>query len=143
SDQTLLLAADGELNPSEAAQVATHLAACWTCRTRRQEIEASVGEFMRDYRGALDPSLPSAAGPRALLKLRLEQLAGTEQRSWFSHFHASPLKLAWALAAVFCGLSIAAYFVSASGLIPSSQSATVTVPDRSLTPGAAILASRD
>src|SRR5262249_22514127 len=102
----------------------------------------TVGEFMRDYRGALDPSLSPAAGPRARLKLHLEQLAETKQHSWFSQFHTTPLKLSWALAAIVCGLSIAAYFVSASGLISGSQSATVTIPDRSLTPGATILASK-
>jgi hypothetical protein len=155
SDQTLLLAADGELTPSEAARVAAHLAACWTCRTRRQEIEATVAEFMRDYRGVLDSSLPSADGPRALLKLRLEQLAETGRRSWFSRlraapfFQAGPLKLSWALAAVVCGVSIAAYFVSASGLASaglggwSSQSVAMSVPDRTLTPGATVLVSKE
>jgi hypothetical protein len=152
SDQTLLLAADGELTPAEHARVAAHLSACWSCRTRRQEIEASVAEFMRDYRRTHDPSLPSADGPRALLKLRLEQFARAHPQSWFSRlraanvFHASPLKFPWAMAAVVCGLSIAAYVLSASGVALmgwNPRSATVSIPNPRLTPGAAIFISKE
>src|SRR5437870_4339988 len=74
SDQELLLAADGELPPARAGQVASHLAGCWTCRVRQGEIEASIGDFVRTYRGNLDPLLPSPAGPRALLKAQLAEM---------------------------------------------------------------------
>jgi len=40
SDQELLLAVDGELPPRDAARVQSHLAACWACRSRNQEIVA-------------------------------------------------------------------------------------------------------
>jgi len=74
SDQELLLAADGELPPARAQQVASHLTKCWTCRVRKSELEASIGDFVRTYRGDLDPLLPSPAGPRALLKAQLAEM---------------------------------------------------------------------
>jgi hypothetical protein len=137
SDQTLLLAADGELSTAAQARVAAHVAACWTCRTRRQEIETAVGEFMREYRRTLDPSLPSAEGPRALLKLRLKQLAQERRGPRF----AGPLKLSWA-AAVVAGMAIALYLF-APGFARDTQSAMLSVPDRSLTPGATVFLSRE
>ena len=45
SDQELLLAADGELPSRRAAQVHAHLTACWDCRARMAEIEATIGDF--------------------------------------------------------------------------------------------------
>jgi anti-sigma factor RsiW len=68
SDQDLLLAADGELPSRRAAQVHVHLAACWNCRARTAEIEASIVDFARAHRQTLDPQLPPIAGPRALLR---------------------------------------------------------------------------
>src|SRR5689334_17136772 len=79
SDQELLLAADGELPPGRAEQVASHLAGCWTCRVRKGELDESIGDFVRAYRGNLDPLLPSPAGPRALLKARLAEMASSPQ----------------------------------------------------------------
>jgi anti-sigma factor RsiW len=67
SDQDLVLAADGELPARAAARVESHLAACWTCRVRQQEIEGAVGEFVRTYRRAFDARLPSSEGPRSRL----------------------------------------------------------------------------
>ena len=39
SEEDLLLAIDGELAGSRAEQVEEHLAACWDCRTRKQNLE--------------------------------------------------------------------------------------------------------
>src|ERR1700679_3119845 len=82
SDQDLLLAADGELPPDRAAQAATHLSGCWSCRARKHELEEAIVDFVRLHRGALDPLLPSAAGPRALLKAQLAQMASVQQPWW-------------------------------------------------------------
>src|SRR5690349_16447931 len=78
SDQELLLAADGELSPARAEEVASHLAECWTCRVRKGEIEGSIRDFVHAYHGDLDPLLPSPAGPRALLKARLAEMIAEE-----------------------------------------------------------------
>src|SRR5690242_20131530 len=47
SDQELLLAADGELSAQDTARIDSHLAACWTCRTRKHELEMAVAGFIR------------------------------------------------------------------------------------------------
>ena len=71
SDQELLLAVDGELSAREAGRVQSHLAACWACRARKQEIEAAIGEFVRLHQQNFDAQIPPADGPRALLKAQL------------------------------------------------------------------------
>jgi hypothetical protein len=144
SDQTLLLAADGELSPRDAAQVTAHLAACWTCRVRKQEIEAAVGEFVRVYRRTLDAEVPSAAGPRALLAAQLAALSREQSGSWFSRMRSVSLKFSWAITGFAGVLAIAAYLASTlwSGGEPVRAS-TLMLPDRSLTPGATVFMSRD
>ena len=87
SDQDLLQLADGELPARRATRIREHLAACWNCRTRMAEIEGTIGEFMRMHRQTLDPQLPPMAGPRALLKARLAELAQgahSDRRRWLA-----------------------------------------------------------
>ena len=64
---------DGELSPREAGRVESHLAACWACRVRKQEIETAIGEFVRFQRQNFDLRIPPSDGPRALLKAQLAQ----------------------------------------------------------------------
>ena len=71
----MLLAADGELSTRRAAQVHSHLADCWACRARMAEIEETIADFARAHRQTLDPQLPPIAGPRALLRAQLAELA--------------------------------------------------------------------
>src|ERR1700678_2507632 len=92
TDQDLLLAADGELPTRRAAQVGAHLAACWDCRARMAEIEGTIADFARTHRQTLDPKLPPIAGPRALLRSQLAELASKrEASSWWSVFCFVPL----------------------------------------------------
>jgi hypothetical protein len=139
SDQELLLAADGELSARDAGRVQSHLAACWACRARKQEIEAAIGEFIRMHRRNFDVQIPPPDGPRALLHAQLARLAepqrtaaqGTPWRPWFR-----------AAAAAF-GFVAVTYVVShAWPERPAPRSVAVTVPNPSLTPGATVLVSR-
>ena len=143
TDQELLLAADGELPTRRAAQVRAHLAACWDCRARMAEIEGAIADFARVHRQTLDPQLPSTAGPRALLRAQLSELAAKPHAApWWHLFHIPSVALA---AACIC----AAFFIAAAGVKllfqPSTprgaNSAVVpfergTIPNRNLTPGA-------
>jgi len=86
SDQDLVLAADGELLTSRAAEVARHLERCWPCRARQQELEDAVVNFVRLYRAELDSSLPPSAGPKALLRVRLNQAAATVRSPWWTRW---------------------------------------------------------
>jgi anti-sigma factor RsiW len=75
SEEDLLLAIDGELSGSRAEQVEQHLAACWDCRARKQNLERAIGNLVTARHAELDPQIPAEAGPRALLKARLAQAA--------------------------------------------------------------------
>jgi hypothetical protein len=124
SDQELVLAADGELKPRRDAQVRAHLAACWQCRTRLRSLEGAVADFVQLRSATLDPQLPPAAGPRALLKARLAESA--RQSALPRRFVLAQAAGAWGIAAV----AIALIFF----LVP--RSGTPSVPRRQLTPGA-------
>jgi hypothetical protein len=141
SDQELLLAVDGELSERDAGRAVAHLATCWTCMARKQEIQAAIGDFIRLQRENLGRNLPPPAGPRALLKAQLAQLAEAERPRRFSHYALRPT-LAIVLAAF--GLGLIAYLISAPwAMRQPSRLVAVTVPNPNLTPGATVLISRE
>ncbi|HEX4486890.1 MAG TPA: hypothetical protein VH088_11515 [Terriglobales bacterium] len=77
-DEELLSFADGELESVRQAAAEKHLAACWTCRTRRAEIDGVIAEFVKISNQDLNSRIPSPSGPRTLLKLRLADAAKTQ-----------------------------------------------------------------
>jgi hypothetical protein len=139
SDQQLLLDMDGELSPHAGKLVRTHLASCWSCRARRQEMENAIADFVRFQEGRFDEKLPPSDGPRALLKAQLAELAaetpvGLRRREG---------RWALAVAALTLTVLIAIQVQSVSGRRgTSARPVIVSLPDSSLTPGAATLASR-
>jgi hypothetical protein len=148
SDQTLLLAVDGELAPAQAAQVATHLSQCWSCRARKQELEDAIVAFVHLHRDTLDPLLPPAAGPRALLKAQLAHLASVPQpwpTRWSQAFRAGWAWRELAAALLFTVVAAAAYhyWPSISGSRLAVHSVPVTFPEASLTPGAVVTINRE
>jgi hypothetical protein len=143
SDQELLQALDGELTPKDAERAQAHLAACWACRSRQQEIETAIGDFIRLQRATLESQLPSAEGPRALLKARLAELAAqsNHRARWFPGI--SP-RLGWVAAAVAIAVAVMVPLTYwALDLVRQSAAppVTVTVPNPALTPGATVLLS--
>src|SRR5258706_13732947 len=56
-DGDLLRLLDGELPDRDASKLRSHMEACWTCRTRLEEFEATIGEYVR-YREGMKPVLP-------------------------------------------------------------------------------------
>jgi hypothetical protein len=141
SEQELLLVVDGELSERDAGRAVAHLATCWACMARKQEIEAAIGDFIRLHRGSLGQNIPPPEGPRALLKAQLAQLAETERPRWFRDFSLRP-SLAIVLAAF--GLGLIAYLISAPwAMRQPSRLVAVSVPNPSLTPGATVLVSRE
>lgn len=134
SDEQLLLDAEGELSPRTEKRVRSHLEACWKCRARRQDIENAIADFARLHQRELDGKLPPAGGSRALLKARLAQLSagGPNTRiRWFAR----------ALASVACGLMVLGWYVGRQSKV-RPPAVIVSIPDSRLTPGAAILATR-
>jgi len=146
SDQELLLAADGELAAGRAAEAASHLAECWTCRVRKGEIEESIRDFVHTYRGNLDPLLPPPAGPRALLKAQLAEMTAemvSAPQGWRIRW-SQVATLRYAGAVLFVALvALFVYFRPASQSPQRLHVVPVSFPEPSLTPGMAAAVSRD
>ena len=144
SDQELLLAADGELSARDTARVDSHLAACWTCRTRKHELETAVDDFIRRYRRTLDSRIPLADGPRALLKAQIAQLNANSRYSGLTSVRDTFRKFSWPVAASFFFAVLLGYYASRLWMAPrQARVAMVTVPDRILTPGATVFVGRE
>ena len=77
SEHDLVLAADGELAARRRAEVTAHLESCWSCRERMLSLENTIADFVRARNRQLNEQLPSAAGPRALLRARLAEAASS------------------------------------------------------------------
>jgi hypothetical protein len=142
SDQQLLQDLVGELSPHDKEHVRAHLEVCWKCRARRQELDDAIADFVHVYQREFHKKLPSIAGPRALLKAQLAQLPTTgpnHASSWFTF----PRRFGWALAAATCGLMALGFFLAGARRQSESRSQVlVSIPNSNLTPGAALLASR-
>jgi hypothetical protein len=146
--EELLMAADGELSPKRAERLQEHLSACWECRSQMRDLEAAIGDYVRLYRRNLDPAIPPVAGPRALLKAQLRELASSEanrSRNWID-------RVAWRRGfAAISAVCLVAYalllarqeWVAGRELRPDVPAVAVTIPDARLTPGVAVATSKE
>jgi hypothetical protein len=143
SDEQLLLYLEGELPKRGAKPAQEHIESCWRCRTRRQELERAIEDFIHVHQDALDAKLPPGDGPRALLRAQMAQIASADANrrglpSWVSS------RLFRVAAASLGGVLLVALTIP--GGIPWRRAArsrpAVSVPDARLTPGAAVLLSR-
>jgi hypothetical protein len=141
-DQELLMAVDGELSPREAERVESHLAACWACRVRKQEIETTIGEFVRFQRQNFDLRIPASDGPRALLKAQLGQRVEAERASRLQWHRAVSWRFGGALVAAILALAMAGWLGLRYFQRHPSRPLDVSVPNPSLTPGATVLLSQ-
>jgi hypothetical protein len=130
TDQELLLAADGELPANRVEGVAQHLSECPSCSARKSEIEQSIVGFVRFHQDRLDPLVPSPAGSRSLLKARLAEAASAPQ----------PRGIYWKQAAA---VLLFAIVVMAGLRYSRLHPRQVSLPERSLTPGAIATANRE
>jgi hypothetical protein len=134
SDQELQQAVDGELAERDTCRIEKHLATCWSCRTRRQELEGAIGDFVRLYQEKFDPQLPPAVGPRALLKAHLAAMKFGQAES--------PALWNWGLAAAALVLFILGMLMWRFHLQPPTRVYAMSVPNPTLTPGATVLVSQ-
>lgn len=139
SDATLLLEIDGELAWHEKARVEAHLDVCWTCRTRRLELESAISGFVHVHQEQFETEAPGGDGRRALLRARLNELAAQQPPSppkWLSISSA----LACAVAVL---LLLTVWFgYRRSEILHRRNMVVVELPDARLTPGATVLVSR-
>ncbi len=142
SDEQILLELEGEISARRQPAVRSHLDACWQCRTRRQEIEAAIAEFIRVHQRGLNATIPPAAASRARLQARLAEASAPPPRSTrFARMVRWDRALTAALGAAALGWLLA---YSASRWNPSAAAANVVfTPDSRLTPGAATLAGAE
>ena len=145
SDQQLLLDLDHELSARDAKHVLEHLGECWKCRARRQELDSTIAEFARRHEREFAENLPSAAGPRALLKAQLAQMTAADRIhrfGWWDAWSGNRWVLAAGVFAVLC-LSLWMFRSIVERAVHSRERAMIiSVPDSRLTPGAALLESR-
>jgi hypothetical protein len=129
SESELLLAADGELAPVRAKQVAAHLKACWPCRGLMHDIEDTIAALVSAREAAAESEIPPAGPGRALLFARLQaaRATGTSSSSWTRIFPYLGSKLLPALlpkfpAPLFVGFAslsvLAAWFLAQPRLSP-------------------------
>ena len=136
------MAVDGELSRCDMKRVTSHLAACWACRARKQEMEGAIGEFVRFQRESFNDLIPSSAGPRALLKAELERLAEAEPVSGLRWWRTMMRGMHWVVAAAVLLLAVSsAIILQTLSSRYGTRMVVVTVPDPSITPGATVLVS--
>jgi len=146
TDQDLLLAVDGELPHAREEQVQVHLAACWTCRNRKQEIEGAIGEFVRFHQHTFDAQIPPAAGPRALLRAQIADLAVTQdsdQAWWRTNWWRMAAAASIVALAVLTVTMIARNVSKRMADAVFSQAVPVSAPKPGITPGAAVFLNKD
>jgi len=138
TNRELLEFADGELAATRAESVRLHLAACWACRTRSAELEATISRFVQWKQSGSDPRIPPPEGPRALLRARLaaeaSQVSQGQQRTDSQGWARAVAGIA-ALAIFVLGLTVFFQRHASFGAFDSASQAEA-VPDRGLTPGA-------
>lgn len=132
SDEDLVRFADGELSSQRASEVDAHLEACWTCRARMNEMQSAITGLVRAHHAQFDEQLPPIAGPRALLRVRLAELASEQRVEWWkgiSKFgHALPRVVA-------VGLPLIAIAIGILWVRRVSLDTGIS-PNRAFTPGA-------
>ncbi len=143
SDEELLLAIDAELPHGEAAEVAAHLEQCWSCRARRREIESAIAVFMQVHQRNLNPELPPSAGPRALLRARMARMPAP--RTFPKTLPPLWAQVAAVLVVAALATVLAGRWTSLNLASPhrSTIRQALSIPNAALTPGAAILETRN
>lgn len=142
SDQELLMAVDGELSAREVGRVESHLAICWACRARKQDLETAIAGFIRFQRSSFEDQIPPPDGPRALLRAQLNQLMDANcSRPKFLRFLGQ--RLGWAaLLAALLAAGVTLFVWRESAQWRAAEPVAMTVPNPNLTPGAAVLLSQ-
>ena len=126
-DELLLRLADGELEPKEADRTQAHLKACWRCRTRFEDLQSSIADYMRYRETVMKPLLPPPPQPWGSLRGQLRKVDAdiAPSRRWRVH-RVSPGWLA-AAAALLVGMVVYRFWrepvVSAAEILRKASAA--------------------
>ena len=140
SDGELLMALDGELSSLDAARVAAHLTACWSCRARQAELESAIADFVQVYQQELSPGTARADGARALLRARLGASTRKAQPTFSQLLRGVHYRRVLAVTAI---LLLAAFLVDLMAVRRPISVVALAAPNPSLTPGAVVLKPRE
>jgi hypothetical protein len=134
SDEDILRVVDGEMPRRRAAEARAHLAACWECRSRLNELEGTIAAFISLQRGM---ALPPDHGGRALLKARLADLerSGPRRWRWLTHAQTVAGVCALLLALLVGGTWLVRQSRTHASAYAFSDEATL-IPNPEFTPGA-------
>lgn len=135
-DLDLLRAADGELDAAAHSAVGQHLEACWSCRARMHKLEAAITDYVDAHQSSVE--IAPAAGPRAMFKARLAELAASPYHPSLADRVAAFLAAGNRLAYVGGTFLLMAVGLFVWALYQDSR----LLPDPKLTPGAALPVSR-
>jgi hypothetical protein len=140
SDEDLVVLADGEMPARRSVAARAHLAACWDCRTRMGDLESAIGAFIHAHHADLEPGLPPADGPRALLRARLAEAtrepAAARGRSVAALVFSRPWWSYAGAVALFGVAALAGAHYLRRGYAPWLALSPGLVPNKSFTPGA-------
>jgi hypothetical protein len=143
SDQDIVLLVDGEVSGRRARQARAHLTECGSCRSRLEELESTIADFIALDRSTLDAKLPPSTGSRALLKARLAEAAALPPINPWPHplgllrsHRAAAYVCAAVLVTVLGAGSLWRHFQLRGSRPPGVFLASVAIPNHSLTPGA-------
>jgi hypothetical protein len=142
-DDQLLLYASGERHEL-SPELISHAQSCSQCRARSEQLENAFEEFTQSQRIALNAALPCAAGPRALLKAHLANLA-VSPTSASTGFSLLNWRRALVVAPVFAALAFATIFLALGNSHRARTAQDLSLPDEPdarFTPGAVIAATR-
>jgi hypothetical protein len=132
--------ADGELDSRRASELQRHLVSCWSCRSRAQEMERAIADYVR-LQQEMSPQLPNIEGPHALLRARLAVYAAQTPRiSRRGLFVRCSLLTASLVAVLVLGVWLPK--VSHFSMRQNSSDAYL-IPDSRLTPGAVIAFTKE
>jgi hypothetical protein len=136
SEHDLVLAADGELPARRKSEVKTHLETCWQCRERMSSLQSTIAEFVRARNRELNAQMPSASGPRALLRARMAEAASSPS-STRSVFLRLPLPVAPLGRIAMAGAAFLGGLLAIVVIFQSTVSAEGPKPRSAITPGEA------
>jgi hypothetical protein len=84
SGDQLLHFVDVELPPPQAGELRNHLTACWQCRTELEEIERTIGEYVRYRKTVVETCLPLPPAPWFDIYRLLDSIDESERPAYWS-----------------------------------------------------------